>query len=618
MERSGVARWLLLGLAVFLLITFLPKLFGNGEEAERQPLQWESNVQPKQRQPEQLCDIWGDRFHARLTTQGATLKNFLLTTAKYRRDGKPIDLVTTPDVEARRPLRFHWRNEALGKDQKWQVEYDSLDWKLESSDGKACVFSYQDDVVALKKTVRATARPYELEAIASIENRAKEPRKHALTVHTVAWRTTEEVAGKMFTVSPFITHVECVTEGGEATRLQPDAFEPDEFDDPAFKGALSTGDWYTAPAPIDFGAVSNAYFSNAIVAEQAPDGAKPLCQMQIEQRWDAARFKSAGADPNAGAMYRARFAYPPKELAPGASAEYRVLAYNGPKERDVLAAAGGGKHDLVELIDLGFFSAIAKVLVAFLLKVYGWIPNWGIAIIILTITARTLLFPLSWPSIKSMIKMRELKPELDALTEKFKDDPQGKGLAQMELWRKHNVNPLKGCLPQLASMPVWFALYTTLQTAVELYNIPFLWFPDLSLPDPYYILPFVIGGTSFVQQKILPMQGDPAQQKMLLYFMPAMFTVFMLFLPAGLGVYMFTNSVLGIAQQQIVEWHVRRTTGKTASGQSAAKDERPGKSGKKAKEEKSDETRGGKKGKPGDSDKAEFSEGRPLLGKGKA
>jgi YidC/Oxa1 family membrane protein insertase len=204
---------------------------------------------------------------------------------------------------------------------------------------------------------------------------------------------------------------------------------------------------------------------------------------------------------------------------------------------------------------------IAKVLVGFLLAVHGVIPNWGFAIIILTLTARSLLFPLAIPSIRSMVKMRELKPELDAITAKFKDDAQARGLAQMELWRKHKVNPLKGCLPQLASMPVWFALYTTLQTAVELYNIPFLWFPDLSAPDPLFILPFVIGITNFIQQRMMPMQGgDPAQQKMMLYMMPAMFTVFMLFLPSGLGVYMFTNGVLGIIQQQAVEWHVRRTS----------------------------------------------------------
>jgi YidC/Oxa1 family membrane protein insertase len=259
-------------------------------------------------------------------------------------------------------------------------------------------------------------------------------------------------------------------------------------------------------------------------------------------------------------MYRARLAYPAVELEPQQTAEYSLLTYIGPKERKVLADAGNGKTRLGDLIDLGFFSIIAKVLVGFLLKVHSVIPNWGIAIILLTLTARTLLFPLTLPSVKSMIKMRELKPEMDAMNEKFKDDPQGKGLAQMELWRKHKVNPLKGCLPQLASMPVWFALYTTLQTAVELFNIPFLWFPDLSQPDPYFILPFVIGATSFMQQKMMPMQGDPAQQKMMLYMMPGMFTVFMLFLPSGLGVYMFTNGVLGIIQQQLVERHARKAT----------------------------------------------------------
>jgi YidC/Oxa1 family membrane protein insertase len=196
------------------------------------------------------------------------------------------------------------------------------------------------------------------------------------------------------------------------------------------------------------------------------------------------------------------------------------------------------------------------------------VPNWGVAIIVLTMTARILLFPLSWPSIRNMVRMREIKPEMDAMNAKFKDDPQGRGLAQMELWRKHKVNPLKGCLPQLASMPVWFALYTTLQTAVELYNTPFLWFPDLSAPDPYFILPIVIGGTYFVQQKLMPMQGgDPAQQKMMMYFMPAMFTVFMLFLPSGLGVYMFTNSVLAIVQQQLVERQVRRSSANARLGQ---------------------------------------------------
>jgi len=361
-------------------------------------------------------------------------------------------------------------------------------------------------------------------------------------------------------VSPFVTRVECVLKNGSDVRLDPKDFEPEDFKEPPFaRTALNPGDWYQVTGNPDFVAASNSYFGHALVPRSSPH--PPFCQLQIEERWHADKFKSMSEDPEGGAMYRAALVYPATQLAPGKSATYSVLSFIGPKERDVLAAAGGGGTRLGQLINLGFFSVIAKVLVAFLLQVYGWIPNWGVAIIVLTLTARTLLFPLSIPSIRSMIKMRELKPELDALNAKHKDDPQARGLAQMELWRKHKVNPFIGCLPQLATMPVWIALYTTLQTAVELYNIPFLWFPDLSAPDRYYILPFIIGGTSFVQQKMMPMQGgDPAQQKMMLYFLPGMFTVFMLFLPAGLGVYMFTNGVLGIVQQQAVEWHARRAT----------------------------------------------------------
>ena len=112
--------------------------------------------------------------------------------------------------------------------------------------------------------------------------------------------------------------------------------------------------------------------------------------------------------------------------------------------------------------------------------------NWGLAIIVLTLGLRTALFPLTWKQIKSAIAMRKLKPEIDALNAKFKDDAQAKNVAMMELWRKHKVNPLGGCLPALVQMPIWFALYATLQTAVEFYHTRFLWFPDLSAPDQLF------------------------------------------------------------------------------------------------------------------------------------
>jgi YidC/Oxa1 family membrane protein insertase len=485
----------------------------------------------------------------------------VLLPAKYTKHEKQIDLSTTPDHEDRRQLRFSWRNPATGiKDSSWLVPTDLLDFEITQSTKRTCEFSHRSERVEIVERFETTKLPYEILVTTTIKNVADQPLKHAVTVHTDAWRTDKEQHAGWFQVSPLISHVECVGVDGTTTRMRIEDFAASAF--AAFpRTSLSGPDWFEPPGKPALAAVSNAYFSHALVPIESP--ASPVCQLQIEERWDPAKYRARSDDPHGGAMFRARLAYPPRELAPGKADTFRVLAYLGPKERRVLEAAGGGNHHLIDLIDLGIFSAIAKVLVAFLLKVHSVVPNWGIAIIVLTIAARVLMFPLTLPSIKQMIKMRELKPEMDALNAKFKDDAQKKGLAQMELWRKHNVNPLKGCLPQLASMPVWFALYTTLQTAVELFNIPFLWFPDLSESDPLFILPFVIGGTNFLQQKMMPMQGDPTQQKMMLYLMPSMFVVMMLFLPSGLGVYMFTNGVLGILQQQAVEWHARRTLAKS-------------------------------------------------------
>ncbi len=583
MERGNLGRWLLIAVGIFLLITVGRNMFGDGGKPAKPPSAQTASAPatPRERAPERLCDLWGDRFHAQLSSRGASLKRFTLTTSKYRKDGKQISVTTTPDQELYQQLRFGFSNR-LEKSAERQLDEEALDFTLLRADGKACEFAYKDAKVELTKTVKLSERPYELDVEVSLKNVATTPLKHAAVVYTDAWRTHAEVTPGTFRTSPLVTQVLCVGAEGKTTRLHNGDFEPSDFESREHFpiNARNGGDWYEAPGVPTVGAVQNAYFTQALVPLSSP-GKAPVCQARIEDRYDYRRYSSVADDPQGGSLYRVRLAYPEQTLEPGASATYTLTSYTGPLERSLLASAAGGKHGLDELIDLGFFSAIAKVLVAFLLKVYSVVGNWGIAIMLLTITARTLLFPLALPSIKGMIKMRELKPEIDALNEKFKDDPQAKGLAQMELWRKHNVNPLKGCLPQLASMPVWFALYTTLQTAVELYNIPFLWFPDLSSADPLYILPFIIGGTSFIQQKLMPMQGDPAQQKMMLYFMPAMFTVFMLFLPAGLGVYMFTNGVLGILQQQGVEWHAKRslkTSGKGAINVEVVSDASKGKS----------------------------------------
>jgi YidC/Oxa1 family membrane protein insertase len=581
MNAGSLLRFGLIFLSGLLLFMWMGQ---SDSTVELQPIQQPAVQTPETRDGYAFCRLETDLFRAELTTRGATLRHFELLSKKYRRGGKSHDLSTTPqpgvqpgtpqemdpswpgDHEFRQQLFAQFRNVTSpglpGGDQTpaWNVDYDSVDWKLAEATPSRCDFRYESDSVRLTKVVQTSERAYELDVRLTIDNLASEPKMHALAVDTVAWWLDEEVASAMFRVSPYITHTECLFEAAAPVRLLPQDFEPDDFEAPEFAHAGGYG-WYQPASPPAVAAVSNAYFSHALVPLDAAQA--PVCQLQIEYR--RTQGNPPLPAPNPGAYYRARLAYPATSLEPGASAEYRLLSYIGPKERTVLASAAEGKHHLDKLIDLGFFSWIAQGLVWFLLYVYGLIPNWGVAIIILTICARVLLFPAAVPGIRTMIKMRELKPEMDKLTEKYGDDMRAKGVAQMELWRKHGMTPfdqMKGCFPQLATMPVWFALYTTLQTAVELYNIPFLWFPDLSEPDPYFILPFIIGATYFLQQKIMPFQGDAAQRKMMMYFMPAMFTAFMLFLPSGLGVYMFTNSVLAILQQQVVESHAKKVATK--------------------------------------------------------
>src|SRR6185295_19039357 len=163
------------------------------------------------------------------------------------------------------------------------------------------------------------------------------------------------------------------------------------------------------------------------------------CGLQVEERWYRDQYPDKTKDPGYGAMYRSRLLYPEKELAPQESTTYEVGAYFSPKDHDVLGKALGGQHQLSELINLGMFAVVSKVLVMFLIKAHQFIGNWGISIIVLTLVVRIVLFPLTWKQIKSMVSMRKLKPEMDEINRKFKDDAQKKQVATMEMYRKNGV-----------------------------------------------------------------------------------------------------------------------------------------------------------------------------------
>jgi YidC/Oxa1 family membrane protein insertase len=225
--------------------------------------------------------------------------------------------------------------------------------------------------------------------------------------------------------------------------------------------------------------------------------------------------------------------------------------YAGPKEYDRLAKYGSG---LEHIVDFGFFSILARPLFWLMKVFYSIIPNYGVSIIILTILVRIPFIPLINKGQASMKKLQEIQPRMNEIREKYKNDPQKMQKEIMELYKKHKVNPMGGCLPMLLQIPVFFALYKVLLIAIELRSAPFaLWITDLSAKDPYYILPIVMGATMVIQQKMTPSAMEPTQQKIMM-LMPVIFTFMFLTFPSGLVLYWLVNNVLSIAQQ----WQVNR------------------------------------------------------------
>jgi len=227
---------------------------------------------------------------------------------------------------------------------------------------------------------------------------------------------------------------------------------------------------------------------------------------------------------------------------------FENLVFIGPKSYDLLTKIDSS---LVEIINFGFFSSIANMLLRLLKFLNQFVDNWGLAIILLTLVVRVIVLPFNIMSYKSMKKMQVIQPKLKIVREKYKDDPAALNRETMSLMKNEKVNPLGGCLPMFLQMPVFFALYQVLGQSVELYQAPFgLWIQDLSQKDPFYVLPILMGVTLFVQHKITPTTLDPQQAKIMMW-MPVIFSVFTLGLPAGLTLYIFISTLFGVIQQQI-------------------------------------------------------------------
>ncbi len=245
----------------------------------------------------------------------------------------------------------------------------------------------------------------------------------------------------------------------------------------------------------------------------------------------------------------AGFTSPALVVEPGQRGEVGADFFAGPKDQYRLKEIS----PYLDLsVDYGWLWWIAQPLFWLLTKIYSFVGNWGVAIILLTVTVKAAFYKLSATSYRSMANMRRVQPKMVEIREQYADDKQKQSQAMMELYRKEKINPMGGCLPILVQMPVFIALYWVLMESVELRQAPFiLWIDDLSVMDPYFVLPLMMGASMFFMQMLNPPPPDPMQAK-ILKWMPIVFTVFFLWFPAGLVLYWVVNNLLSMAQQYVI------------------------------------------------------------------
>lgn len=482
-------------------------------------------------------------YRAAVSSYGAALTSFELLPAKYHardlrrlvdRNGQvtqersagdvPLNLLTSyrPALKVQLPSSDVVLPEKqiftpLG-DETWPDGKRKLSYGLETAD------------IRLVKSFIFSATSYQVDLQIELTNKRATPVKYHLELDLTGYQDPTQKPGGMF--SARVPQNEVLWDiAGKRRSLNLEALLENKADPEDMRGDLR---WF---------AIGQQYF---MLAAALPHG-----------KGAEAKQARAAAEPN-GAL-RATVELAEQVLNPGETKQLPVAVFAGPKLPQLTDAVwvGGQSAGLSSSIDYTLES-IARPLLWVLQQLYQLVHSWALAIVLLTCLVKVLTIPLSHKSMKSMKAMQEqmaaLKPEVDAIKKKYGDDQQRVNQETMALYQKRGINPfaqMAGCLPLFIQMPIYLALYSMLGNAVELYRVRFLWIPDLTLADPFYVLPILTGVLMYFQTKLTPTPPDP-QQKMMSTMMPIMFTGFSIFLPAGLTLYILTNTVLGMIQQAIV------------------------------------------------------------------
>ncbi len=372
-----------------------------------------------------------------------------------------------------------------------------------------------DSGVTVTKQYEFARDSYEIQVRYLIDNQSSEPWQANMTGKIVRDQSPDPTAQNSLGIRAYL---------GMVVSSPEDPYEKYDFDDLKEKSVNQsvTNGWL---------AFLQHYFLTAWVPEEGQ-----RAQIQSTRR---------------GNLLVMGFVYPATKIAPGESGEVSASAYVGPKIIDRLETVA---PNLDRTVDFGWLYFISLPLFIIMEWFYGLVGNWGVAIILLTVLVKAVFFKLSATSYRSMAKMRAVAPQLTRLKELYGDDRQRMSQEMMALYKKEKINPLGGCLPILVQMPVFISLYWVLFESVQLRHAPFmLWINDLSVMDPYFILPLLMGASMMLQMSLNPTPPDPMQAK-IMKMMPIIFTVFFLWFPAGLVLYWLTNNILSIAQQ----WYITR------------------------------------------------------------
>jgi YidC/Oxa1 family membrane protein insertase len=485
------------------------------------------------RPPQSLATVESPLYHDVVSSEGGKLQELQL---RYRGE-KPMVMVGDLGPAG---LQLAADANALAAVVPMRFDRDALVLTDKPAD---LVLTGEAAGLKIRETLKFHPGGYAIEAHVRVENPGSGPRTVVLSLPWMtrqAWRgSAEKFQGQHPTEIVWSTH-------GSVNRID---------DLTGAHGVVTDGDWVALDSVWYLGALIPKSPGFKIVA--STDGKVP--------------DPKPGDTAPAGRATIAVRATP--TIAAGQAWEGNVVLYAGPKEYERLRALG-----LEETINFGCFPLPCMIkgtwtpglpmrwlgvpILALLNWTYKHVGNYGVAIILLTVVSKVLFYPLTVKSMRSMKAMQALQPQVNALRSRYQKDPQALQRETLALYRKHHVNPMGGCLPMIAQVPIFYALYLALSVSVELQGSPFLcfghliwfdlWICDLAAHDPIYVLPVLMGITMFVQQKMTPTMGDPRQARMML-FMPVIFTFMFLNLPSGLVLYWTVSNILQILQQKLMD-----------------------------------------------------------------